>query len=129
MTAPTRTRMARAGLAGLAAAVLGTAPTPSAADEFPEVGRIETSLSRGVSTQREVQALLGVPDGIGNSVFPPDYRRHDVWFYEDIELLGMTTEGEITKVGVRQQILLVFFHDGRFDGFAWSSSTLPGDVK
>lgn len=129
MSHPTHGAMARAALAGLAFMALGTVPVPSAADEFPEVRHIETSLSRGVSTQRDVQAVLGVPDGIGNAVFPPDYRHHDVWFYEDIEILGMTTEGDVTKLGVRQQILIVFFDAGRFDGFAWSSSTLPGDVR
>ena len=101
---------------------------PVLADEFPDVDRIESDLVRGASTKQDVRRLLGLPDGIGSAMFPPAHQRHRVWFYEDIEVTGMTSEVDATRLGIRMDILVVFFLGDVFDGFSWASSGVPGET-
>jgi hypothetical protein len=90
---------------------------------FTQVNRLESEVQRGISTKMDVQRVLGVPKGFGSAAFPTDQRPREVWYYDDIEVIGMKSEGEgVIRANVRQQILLVFFIRELFDGFMWFSS-------
>ena len=94
-----------------------TAPTVTTG-AFREVNRLEGELRRGVSTKMEVQRALGVPKGFGNTILPTDPRPREVWYYEDVEVVGTQFEsGGILRANMRQQIRLVFFDKGVFDGY------------
>ncbi len=104
--------------------VAGCAPKNVTTGAFTEVTRIESELQRGVSSKRDVERVLGTPKGFGGAVLPLDPRAHEVWYYGDIEIGGMKGGGGgIFRVNVHQQILLVFFEGGVFDGFMWFSNT------
>ncbi|MGE5303834.1 MAG: hypothetical protein ACM3TN_10940 [Alphaproteobacteria bacterium] len=110
-------------LAGISAAGCGaTAPTITTG-AFTQVARLETDLHRGVSTKMDVQRILGVPKGFGGAILPTDPREREVWYYEDIEITGMSSEtGGVIRANMRQQVLNVFFQNGVFDGFMWFSN-------
>jgi hypothetical protein len=91
---------------------------------FPPVDNLEKQIQRGISTKMDVQKLLGAPDGLGSALFPIDPHPRKVWYYDDIETTDFQSEkGGILRVNVRQQILLVFFKNGVFDGFMWFSNS------
>ena len=98
---------------------------------FTQTRRIESDLKQGVSTKMDVQRVLGTPTGSGGAVFPLDSRPREVWYYDDIEVTNLSSEAEseagLYRVKVRQQILLVFFEKGVFDGFMWWSNA--GEAK
>jgi len=98
---------------------------------FTQTRRIESDLKQGVSTKMDVQRVLGTPTGLGGAVFPLDSRPREVWYYDDIEVTNLSSEAEseagLYRVKVRQQILLVFFEKGVFDGFMWWSNA--GEAK
>ena len=101
----------------------GCAPNRLTTGAFTQVARIDSELERGVSTKEDVQRILGPPKGGGSAIVPPDRGLREVWFYDDIELLNVTSpKPGIMKMDVRQQILLVFFQEGVFDGFMWFSN-------
>ena len=95
---------------------------PASSGAFRNSGVLETQLNRGVSTKADVQALLGVPNGLGSSQFPalgsPDPR--EIWYYEDIALAGSA---------LRMQMILVFFKANTFDGYLWTSGSGATEVK
>ena len=107
---------------------------------FPEVGRIESELQRGVSTRMDVQRLLGAPDGFGDSLLPgrpkqgsgwryEDLKARDIWYYEDVEATGAQSTGEgVMRIDIRQQVLLIFFDEEKFDGFMWFTNTGAGEA-
>jgi len=94
---------------------------------FAQTSRIESELKRGVSTKMDVQRVLGTPKGSGSAVLPTDPRAQEVWYYDDIEVTDARSEAGIIRANVRQQILLVFFEKGVFDGFMWWSNA--GEAK
>jgi hypothetical protein len=96
--------------------------TKATTGAFVEVGRIQDELRRGVSTKMDVQRVLGSPNGFGTAIFPEDLRPLDVWYYDDVEATDMKFEGSIVQMNMRQQILLVFFEGGVFNGFMWFSN-------
>ncbi len=94
---------------------------------FTQTVRIDNELKRGVSTKMDVQRVLGTPKGSGSAVLPTDPRPREVWYYDDIELTDMQSQAGMIRAKVRQQILLVFFEKGVFDGFMWWSNA--GEAK
>jgi len=94
---------------------------------FTQTSRIESELKQGISTKMDVQRLLGTPKGSGGAVFPIDPRPREAWYYDDIEVTNLSSEAGLYRVKVRQQILLVFFEKGVFDGFMWWSNA--GEAK
>lgn len=121
-------------LAGALAA--GCAPKKVTTGAFTQLSRLESELQRGMSTKMDVQRVLGAPDGFGNAVLPVgvkmsfDPKPREVWYYSDIELTGMKGEGGgVIRVNVRQQILLVYFDEGVFDGFMWFSNAGAAEVE
>ena len=90
---------------------------------FSQVERIEHELQRGTSKKADVQRLLGAPSGLGEGVFPPDYKPHEVWYYEDIELKNIERdESGGMRGNLRQQQLLIFFEGEVMSGYTWTSN-------
>ncbi len=77
---------------------------------------LTTVLQRGVSTPADVRAAIGEPHGQGGFLSPGDPTERQVWYYEKFEFAGAGKSFDI-----QQNILLVFFKDGRYDGFLWFS--------
>jgi hypothetical protein len=116
--------------------VAGCAPKKATTGAFAEIGGLESKLQRKVSTKRDVQRVLGPPDGFGSAYLPVgpklsfDPKPREVWYYSDIELTGMKGEGGgVILVDVRQQVLLVLFDEGVFDGFMWFSNAGVAEVE
>ena len=78
----------------------------------PDFARLETLVPRQ-SGEAEVARALGDPSGKGMARFPADRIRRPVWSYEFVR-------SNITQANTR--FLLVFFRDGRYDGYMWFSS-------
>lgn len=78
----------------------------------------------------DVKRVLGAPEGFGNAILPTDSKPRDVWYYEDIELTNFERDvGGVFRVNMRQQVLLVFFKKGVFDGFMWFSNAGKAEGK
>jgi hypothetical protein len=53
-----------------------------------------------------------------------------VWFYEDIEVLNIhSPKPGIMWADVRQQVLLVFFDGGVFNGYMWFSNAAEAKAE
>ncbi len=101
--------------------------TKATTGAFTQIGRLPQELTRGVSTKMDVRRVLGSPKGSGNAVLPTDPQPREVWYYGDIEVTDTRAEAGIIRAQVRQQILLVFFEKGVFDGYMWWSNA--GEAK
>jgi len=110
--------------------LIGCAPKRITTGAFRQLTRIEEEFKRGVSTKEDVQRVLGPPRGGGSAIFPPDRRLREVWFYEDIEVINVTSPKRgILRMDVRQQILLVFFDEEVFDGYMWFSNAAKAKAE
>lgn len=124
------TAPARAGACLLLACVLSLAacaemPARQAtAMAFRDTRLLESALQKGVSSMDEVRRLLGEPTGSGAVLLAGVQREPvDIWFYQDIELTDMKAVQGQLDLTMRQQILIVFVRENRFDGFMWFSNT------
>lgn len=125
----------------LLAALLALAAGPSSAQmalgtgAFPKVGDIETQLKRGVSTKSDVQRVLGIPNGSGGALLPgfgdrsEQFDTYQIWYYEDIESTDITSEENVMKIEMRQQILAVFFEGDVFNGYFWATNAGTIETK
>ena len=77
---------------------------------------LTSTLQPGVSSAADVKAVLGEPNGSGGYYFPVVAEPYPVWFYEKIKI---DIAGQ--KIEFQQDVLLVFFKEGRFGGFLWFS--------
>ena len=77
---------------------------------------LTSTLQRGVSSAADVQAVLGEPNGSGGYYFAVVAEPYPVWFYEKLKIDISGHQPEI-----HQDVLLIFFKEGRFDGFLWFS--------
>lgn len=108
----------------------GCAPTKVTSGAFVHVNRVGIDFQRGVSTKMDVQRILGAPTGFGNAIFPTDPNPREVWYYDDIEVTDIKSEGEgVVRANVRQQILLIFFKREVFDGYMWFSNAGTAEAK
>ncbi|HSH07634.1 MAG TPA: hypothetical protein VLA41_08235 [Burkholderiales bacterium] len=102
---------------------------------FPKVGEIEKQLKRGASTKADVRRILGVPNGTGGALLPGfgDRRNtldaYKIWYYEDIELTAGTSDQDVARINMRQQILGVFFKGEVFYGYVWTSNVGPAEFR
>lgn len=106
----------------VATLLAGGCATQATTGAFTKVRRIDSDLQRGVSSKMDVQRVLGAPKGLGHAVLPLDPRPREVWFYDDIAVKDARGEPGVIRIQVKQQILLVFFEKGVFDGFMWYST-------
>ena len=96
------------------------------AGKFPDVDRMESTLTKGVSTKADVEALLGRPSGRGGALSNLEPQRpREIWLYEElgVSLIGM--EGEVARIHIDQQFLMIYFVDDIFDGFWWHDNAAP----
>ena len=107
----------------------GCVPQKVTTGAFTKTGGLDTELQKGVSTKMDVQRVLGAPDGFGGSVLPTDPRPREVWYYGDIEGTDIKMEEGIWTMILRQQILLIFFEKGVFDGYLWSTNAGEGEFQ
>ena len=78
---------------------------------------LKTDLQRGVSTMDDVRRLFGEPNGSGEMLLMPrDPKPLNVWFYDKLEIVAGDSLVEET-----QDVMLIFFKEGRFDGYWWFS--------
>jgi hypothetical protein len=98
----------------------------STIEAFRNTEVLETQLKKGVSSLEEVKRLLGEPTGSG-AVFLPGVQQNpqEIWVYQDIEATDMKAMQGVIDLKVRQQILILFVRDGRYDGFMWFSNSEP----
>ena len=117
-------------LACLCLALAPSACTKDSYGYFPDTSPLEDGLQRGVSTEAEVIERLGEPTGQGAYRLPPDHEPRQILFYEDVEIgeVISTGAGEIV-IDMKQNMLVVFILDGRFDGFMWWSNSIIGEGK
>jgi len=65
----------------------------------------------------DVRRLFGEPNGQGGMLLIlKDPKPLNVWFYEKMEIAA-----EGNQMDVKQDVLLIFFKGGRFDGYWWFS--------
>lgn len=116
-------------------AASGVAQTAAGTGAFPKVGAIESHLKRDVSTKADVQRILGVPNGGGGALLPGYGERseqvepYQIWYYEDIEVTDVKSEGGVMNMKTRQQILGVFFKGEVFHGYVWTSNSGTAEVR
>lgn len=96
---------------------------------FVNVNRLDTDLQRGVSTKMDVRQMLGAPNGMGGASLPTDPKQREVWYYASIEMKDMKREEGVFKVNMRQQVLLVFFEKGVYDGYMWFTNTGKAEAR
>ncbi|HIP10018.1 MAG TPA: hypothetical protein EYG65_09830 [Rhodospirillales bacterium] len=95
---------------------------------FPQsqLALIESQLKQGISTKSDVQQLLGPPGGLGGAFFPvmsgQTAKLNEAWYYQDAEVTDTSSKGGVIRMNLRQQVLLVFFYEDKFDGFMWYSN-------
>lgn len=110
--------------------LVACAPKRVTTGAFKQLPRIEEEFKRGVSTKEDVQRVLGAPRGGGSAILPADRRQYEVWFYEDIEVLNIhSPKPGIMWADVRQQVLLVFFDGGVFNGYMWFSNAAEAKAE
>lgn len=98
-------------------------PRQATIDAFRDTRQLETALVKGQSTPDDIKLVLGEPTGSG-AMFLAGAQKipEQIWFYQDIELTDIKANQGQLDLKMRQQILLVFVRDGRFDGFMWFSN-------
>jgi outer membrane protein assembly factor BamE (lipoprotein component of BamABCDE complex) len=95
---------------------------------FPNAQDIEKVLVRGKSTRADVQKLLGIPTGAGGALLPgfgensEIVEPYDIWYYEDIETGNFKSKDGVLIMGLRQQILMIFFKGDKFHGYFWTTN-------
>jgi len=107
----------------------GCTPQKVTTGAFTKIDGLDKQLKRGVSTKMEVQRVLGAPNGFGGAILPTDPKPREVWYYEDVEATDFKMEGEIMRMKMRQQILLIFFEKGVFDGYMWSTNVGKAEAR
>lgn len=107
----------------------GCTPQKVTTGAFTKIGRLDQQLQRGVSTKMDVQRVLGAPNGFGGAILPTDLKPREVWYYEDVEGKDFKMKGDIMIMNMRQQILLIFFERGVFDGYMWSTNVGKAEAR
>jgi hypothetical protein len=96
---------------------------------FVQVNRLDTDLQKGVSTKMDVRQMLGAPNGMGGAIFAIDPKQREIWYYESVEMKDIKREEGVIKVNVQQQVLLVFFEKGVYDGYMWFTNTGKAEAR
>ena len=97
---------------------------------FRNAALIPKELKRGVSTREDVRRLLGSPNGTGGMIAASfGGVNQDAWYYENIEMTGAQSASDAVRLGMRQQIMLVFFKGEKFDGYLWTTNAGTGELR
>lgn len=82
---------------------------------------LEASLVVGQSSEAEVRAALGEPDGVGRYLAPVSLEPRQMWAYY--------YETGVAAKQADRTMLFVLFHEKRYDGYLWFSDTLTQAPK
>jgi hypothetical protein len=106
--------MRRVGMAvaALVALSLSACSVSVVAGRFASLDGLDR-LKPGESTRAEALQEIGHPYGCGRAQFPDEREPRDVCYYY---------YGEATLKDSHGMYLLVFFREGRYDGYMWFSS-------
>ena len=95
------------------------------ANERPPIAALEGTLKIGGSTQHDVIAALGKPNGKGSIFLPVDAKPREMLSYYFEE--GKLTASSGAVYGTAQRTFLwVYFDQDRYDGYMWFTTTLSG---
>jgi hypothetical protein len=108
--------------AALALFVVGCTEISYKAGTEPNVDVLETSLRIGKSTQADVLAMLGKPNGKGVTMLPIDAEARKMWSYYYEEGIVRATDSGNINADMRRKFLFIYFHDEWYDGYMWFSS-------
>jgi len=97
--------------------------------KFPPVDLIEIELQRGVSTQLDVEQLLGKPAGRGGYLAIMDSKPRTIWYYHDINSSLIDMKDNVMRMHTHTQVLLVYFLNNRFDGYKWFTTSAAARAK
>jgi hypothetical protein len=75
-----------------------------------------------------VEQILGAPKGTGGALLPTDYHQKEVWLYDDVEATAFAQSQGTIHIDMRQQILLIFFEKGVYDGYLWYTNAGKGEA-
>lgn len=95
---------------------------------FPDTSRISIDLKRGSSSKQDVEQILGAPKGTGGALLPAEHRQKEVWLYDDVEATAIAQSHGTIHIDMRQQILLIFFEKGVYDGYLWYTNSGKGEA-
>jgi len=96
---------------------------------FVQVDRLDTDLQKGVSTKMDVRQMLGAPNGMGGAIFTIDPKQREIWYYENVQMKDIKREEGVIKMNMQQQVLLVFFEKGVYDGYMWFTNTGKAEAR
>ncbi len=106
-------------IVGLSVMLLGLASCGEVRYEMGrpfDTGMLEASLTVGQSSEADVRAALGEPDGVGRYLAPVSLEPRPMWTY-------YYETGTAAKQADRT-MLFVLFREDRYDGYLWFSDTL-----
>ena len=79
------------------------------------IAALESVLTVGESSEKDVREALGPPDGFGWYLAPAEQTRHTMWtYYYEAGTLQQT----------RRTMLFVLIKNRRYDGYLWFTSDL-----
>jgi hypothetical protein len=122
---PKRARRCLAATAALIAAsfVTGCSRIDVISGVPPRLDMLDAELKLGQSDPDAVRAALGKPSGEGAILLPMDPRRRELWIYtHGVGSVTMQSRQSPPTMQSRLTYLLVYFADGRYDGYMWFSS-------
>jgi hypothetical protein len=100
----------------------GCGPMQVRAGKKPDVSVLQKSLQVGKSTQQDVRAVIGEPDGQGRSMFPWQDSPRTLWsYYYEEGVIDMGGSGSDD----RRIFLFLFFDGDKYDGYMWFSNLNP----
>jgi hypothetical protein len=88
----------------------------------PNIDVLEESLQIGKSTQADVLAVLGKPNGEGVTMLPIDAKARKMWSYYYEEGTVKVRDGGGIDADMRRTFLFIYFDDDSYDGYMWFSS-------
>jgi hypothetical protein len=89
----------------------------------PDISALDTTLTVGNSSQKDVVAALGEPSGKGKEMFPIGQEQASIFNYSQKQRTMWTyyyEEGDLKDD--RRMFLFVFFDGDQYDGYMWFSS-------
>ena len=97
------------------------------ANQRPPIDALEGKLKIGASTQQEVIAMLGQPNGNGGSFLPIDEKSRKTLSYYFEEGTVNSDSGRVA-ITANRVFLWVYIDQDRYDGYMWFTTTISGQA-
>ncbi len=122
-----RAQRRRFGVYAMILAGLFVASCKYTANQRPPIDALEGKLKIGASTQQDVIAVLGKPNGTGGSFLPIDEKPRTAlsYYFEEGNLNSNSGTVDITA---NRLFLWVYIDQGRYDGYMWFTTTISGEM-